>query len=42
MKSLPIKSGITRSIMMVAGLFVGVRVLVALLEQFVFLLVYYF
>jgi hypothetical protein len=41
MKSLPIKAGVTKSILMVGGLFVGVRLLVALLEEVALLLAYY-
>jgi hypothetical protein len=42
MKSLPIKSGVTRSILMMGGLFVGVRLLIALLEEVALLLTFYF
>ena len=41
MKSISIKSGVTRGILMMGGLFVGVRVLVALLEQVALLMAYY-
>jgi hypothetical protein len=41
MKSISIKSGVTKSILMVGGLFVGVRVLIALLEEVALLLAYY-
>jgi hypothetical protein len=41
MKSLPIKSGLTKSIMMLGGIFVGVRIVIALLEQVALLLAYY-
>ncbi len=42
MKSLPIKSAVTKSIMMLGGLFIGVRLVIALLEEVVLLLAYYF
>jgi hypothetical protein len=41
MKSLPIKSGVTKSIMLVGGIFVGVRMVIALLEEVALLLAYY-
>jgi hypothetical protein len=41
MKSISIKSGVARSILMVGGLFVGVRLLIALLEEVALLLPYY-
>lgn len=41
MKSLPIKSGVTKSIMMLGGIFVGVRIVIALLEEVALLLAYY-
>jgi hypothetical protein len=41
MKSLPIKAGVTRSILMIGGLFVGVRILIALLEEVFLLAAYY-
>jgi hypothetical protein len=41
MKSLPIKSGLTKSIMMLGGIFVGVRIVIALLEEVALLLAYY-
>jgi hypothetical protein len=41
MKSISIKSGITRSILMVGGLFVGMWILIAFLEEVALLLAYY-
>lgn len=41
MRPLPIKSGLTKSIMMLGGIFVGVRIVIALLEQVALLLAYY-
>lgn len=41
MKSLPIKLDVTKSIMMLGGVFVGVRIVIALLEEVALLLAYY-
>ena len=41
MKSLQIKSGVAKGIMMAGGLFVGVRLLISLLEEVALLLAYY-
>jgi hypothetical protein len=41
MKSTIIRSGVTRSILMVGGVFVGVRIVIALLEEVALLLAYY-
>ena len=42
MKSISIKSGVARSILMVGGLFVGVGIMIALLEEVALLLAFYF
>jgi hypothetical protein len=41
MKSFSIKTGVGRSIVMLGGLFVGVRILITLLEEVALLLAYY-
>jgi len=41
MKSLQLKASVTKSIMMLGGVFVGVRIVIALLEQVALLLAYY-
>jgi hypothetical protein len=41
MKPISIRSGFTKSILMVGGVFVGVRIVIALLEEVALLLAYY-